>query len=230
MLTERQTQAVAASCVFLRCNESGAFDCAEGFRCDVSNAPADGSGCVGIPCDELGACSSDAFICEPTSTGPRPAAVDAHGCVSRNCEEGVECPESTECDFTRPGNGFGCAYLRCDEPGGSCPRPVTKCDPEPEPLPSGVVPRPDVNGCVVMHCETDGVSCPDTAICAPTDPRASENGCAPFPEPPDAGVGGTGGSGVGGTSGNAGTPAGGSSGSVGEAGAPTTAGGPGVCR
>lgn len=92
MLTESQSAAVAARCVFLRCNEAGAFSCLEGFRCDIASAPPTSTGCVGIPCGELGRCSSDAYICEPTSSKPRISRVDAHGCVTKNCEEGAPCP------------------------------------------------------------------------------------------------------------------------------------------
>jgi hypothetical protein len=47
--TLEQLRAIASNCVFLRCNEPGAFACAPGFRCDVAAAPPTSSGCVPIP-------------------------------------------------------------------------------------------------------------------------------------------------------------------------------------
>jgi hypothetical protein len=38
--TAEQAAAIAALCVFLRCDEPAAFACAEGFQCDVAAAPA----------------------------------------------------------------------------------------------------------------------------------------------------------------------------------------------
>jgi hypothetical protein len=235
MLSAQQEAAIAARCVFLRCNESGSFDCRDGFRCDVERAEPLSSGCLPIPCAELGRCSSDAFICEPTSIEMRPALVDAHGCVSKNCEEGAVCPESTECDFTRPGTSAGCAYIRCDEPNGSCPREGTKCDPEPAPLPSGATPEPDTYGCVPRHCAIDGIECPEGAECDPENPSSLATGCVWVPEPPDAGAGGSGGmAGFGGSESFAGsgalggTATGGSAPNGGSSG--TTNGELGVCR
>jgi hypothetical protein len=232
MLTERQTAAVAAGCVFLRCDESGAFDCAEGFRCDTALAEPTSIGCIGIPCAELGTCSGAAYVCEPTSTERRPPAVDAHGCVTKNCEEGAPCPESTTCDFTKEGDAMGCAVIRCDDPGGSCPRENTKCDPAPALLPSGLVPVPDAFGCVPEHCEVDGAACTEGTQCAPENPRGDARGCvAPEPpEPPDAGASGAGGAagGAGGAFNTGGTvPGGSTSGDTTTSGA---GGGPtGVC-
>jgi hypothetical protein len=214
MLTESQSAAVAARCVFLRCNEAGAFNCLEGFRCDIASAPPTSTGCVGIPCGELGRCSSDAYICEPTSSKPRITRVDAHGCVTKNCEEGAPCPVSTECDFSRPGIGTGCAFIRCDQPGGSCVRVTDKCDPEPAALPSGRALTPDSYGCVPKHCAIDGIQCPEGMVCDPTNRSGLTTGCAP------RSTGGTGA--TGGTAG--------SSGSGGEGGTVTDPNGPGVCR
>lgn len=235
LLSAQQEAAVAAGCVFLRCNESGSFDCRDGFRCDVERAEVTSSGCVPIPCAELGRCSRDEFICEPASVEMRPVLVDPHGCVSKNCEEGAVCPESTECDFSRPGTSAGCAYIRCDEPGGSCPREDTKCDPEPSALPSGMTPEPDSYGCVPRHCAIDGIECPEGAECDPENPSSLATGCVWLPEPPDAGVGGSGGTGgFGGTGALAGTGAlggtatGGSAPNGGSSG--TTNGEIGVCR
>jgi hypothetical protein len=239
VLTERQTAATHIGCIFLRCDESGGFDCAEGFRCDVASAPPTTTGCAGIPCGELGRCSGDEYICEPTSPQPRPSMVDAHGCATKNCEEGVVCPVSTECDFTRPGLGIGCAYIRCDEPGGSCPREDFKCDPDPAPVPSGQTAVPDSYGCVPEHCALDDYVCPVDMVCDPTNPLGTLAGCAP-PKPPDPETGGTGGTGgttnggTGGTSGTsgagAGAPSGGVSGSTGAGGTTSDPSTPGVCR
>jgi hypothetical protein len=140
-LTARQSEAARAGCVFLRCDESGAFDCAEDHRCDPMNAEPITTGCVGIPCQQLGRCSSSEFVCEPEDTRARSAIKDPHGCVQANCEEGHVCPSFSRCNFDSPGDGRGCGYLRCDEPGGGCAAGKT-CQPEPGALPT------DVNGCV----------------------------------------------------------------------------------
>jgi hypothetical protein len=214
IVSERQEQAIAAGCVFLRCNESGSFDCAPGFGCDISHAAPSASGCLPIPCSEWGACSSDQFVCEPTSSQKRPRASDVHGCVSRNCEEGLACPPYSACDFSRPGNEAGCAYLRCDEPGGGCPSDF-KCEPNPQPLPSGLQPGADQSGCSLRRCDLDGLICRDGLICAPDDPAAALTGCAAPPASPSGGAAGQ-------------QTAGGSSGAPSSDGAtPSAAGSPG---
>ena len=200
VLSERQDHAVNAGCVFLRCNESGSFDCAKGYRCDVTHAAPSSSGCLPIACGEWGACSSDQFVCEPTSSQARPALTDPHGCVSRNCEEGRACPALSVCDFSRPGDAAGCGYLRCDEPGGGCPNADLKCEPNPQPLPSGMMPGVDVHGCSLRRCDLDGLICPAGMICAPDDPAAALTGCSK--QPPDIVVA-QGGSGSGGASSDA---------------------------
>lgn len=88
LLTGEQRAAADARCVFLKCDEPGGFGCADGFVCDVENATSPSSGCIGVPCAELGRCANDTFICEPTSAGRRNDLVDPHGCVQKNCEEG----------------------------------------------------------------------------------------------------------------------------------------------
>ena len=143
-LTQRQSEAARAGCVFLRCDESGAFDCAEDHRCDPLNADPITTGCVGIPCRELGHCSSGEFVCEPKDTRTRSVLRDAHGCVQTHCEEGHACPAFSACNFESPGDGRGCGYLRCDEPGGGCAA-GKKCEPEPNASPT------DVNGCVLVE-------------------------------------------------------------------------------
>ena len=109
MLTSEQNAAAAARCVFLLCDEPGAFGCADGFLCDAGNASTS-TGCVGIPCGELGRCASDAFICEPTSAGRRNELVDPHGCVEKNCEEGHPCPNGFRCDPSSPQGPLGDVY------------------------------------------------------------------------------------------------------------------------
>jgi hypothetical protein len=221
ILTNDQVAAIAARCVFLRCDQPGAFGCADAFRCDVANALPLSSGCVGIPCGELGRCSTDAFICEPTSTGPRPVTVDAHGCVEKNCEEGRPCAELYRCDAARTTNVDGCVPIRCDEPGGACVSELTKCAPDyvREQLPSGLVYAPDAFGCVYKRCDIDDFPCPAGQVCDPATSRSTD-GCTAPPVPPDPGGGGT--SGTAGTSGTSGT-----SGVAGTTGDPSPSG---VCR
>ena len=203
MLTAEQLLAVAARCVFLRCDEPGAFGCAEAFQCDTASAPPLGSGCVATPCGELGRCSTDAFICEPTSMAPRPATVDAHGCVEKNCEEGRPCAELYRCDAASATSVDGCAPIRCDEPGGACVSEATKCAPDyvREQLPSGIVYAPDAHGCVHKRCDIDDYPCQVGMVCDPANSRSTD-GCVNSSIPPDPGGGGT--SGTAGTSGTSG--------------------------
>ena len=119
-LTERQQKAAQAGCVFLRCDESGAFDCADGYRCDTATAPSITTGCVAVPCQESAPCSTPDFVCDPPNAHPHAGAKDPHGCVLANCDEGHTCPRFTTCNFETPGDGRGCGYVRCDEAGGGC--------------------------------------------------------------------------------------------------------------
>jgi hypothetical protein len=203
VINDKQRQALEQGCVFLRCDQSGGFDCAAGFRCDPTHGPPGNIGCAPIPCTEGAACESDAYVCESTSHGPH-LGMDVHGCVARNCDEGSICPASTSCDFTKPGDSRGCAYIRCDEPGGSCAA-GKKCHPEPLTLPSGIQALPDSYGCVFQHCSLDGIECPTKLVCAPEDPRGAYSGCAeppPAAETPTSGAGGSSGSSLSGSSGS----------------------------
>lgn len=127
---------VRRGCARIRCDEAGGFTCKDGWVCDPENA-SDPSGCVALPCAEAGRCSDEArFICAPTSSGRRPAGTDVHGCVLKNCEEGVVCRRMVGgvdvgyCDFDGPiSDEFGCAWRRCDEPGSVCLANML-CDPE----------------------------------------------------------------------------------------------------
>jgi hypothetical protein len=195
-LTDSQTKAIAAGCVFLACDESGAFDCAPGFRCDPAHATdnADGTGCVGIPCAEGVACTSAEFVCTPNAAYPHIARTDEHGCTLSNCDEGHICPASSTCDFSEPSDGRGCTYHRCDEPGGACSA-NRKCEPNPAPLPNGGKNPPDSSGCVSKTCWGDGIACPSDSVCEPTQPLALFNGCFRPPPPMTGGAGGTAGSG-----------------------------------
>jgi hypothetical protein len=165
---------------------------------------------------------TDAFICEPTSTGPRAADVDAHGCVAKNCEEGKACSDRYKCDVTVATSGDGCVPSRCDDPGEGCDGDDKKCAPDAEPVthPSGMVFRPDVFGCVYKRCDVDSYPCSGSHVCDPSSRLSDVYGCAPYADPPDAGVGGMGG--TGGTGGTTGT-----SGVAGAVGDPDA---PGVCR
>jgi hypothetical protein len=152
--TDDPERAVARGCVRAQCDELDGFACREDWEC----APArslEGTGCAAIPCEELGHCSSDAYICAPTGSGPRPqetgltigaSSGDPFGCVLRNCEEGRACP------FDWGGRDLG------------------YCNPS--------APDADQYGCSVYNCLEDPSLCPTEYRCAPTDPQASRIGCA----------------------------------------------------
>jgi hypothetical protein len=205
-LTEQQNRALEQGCVFLKCDQSGGFDCKDGYRCDPASAQPGSTGCAAIPCSEGASCETDDYLCGPSTTDHAHFSSDPHGCVLRNCDEGYACPASTRCDLTQPGHR-GCVNIPCDQPGGSCSA-TTKCNPHPEPLPSGRANSVDSFGCVAKTCWEDGVACASGAICDPEDPNSSSIGCAtppppPPPPPPVAGAGGT----TGGTGASAGASA-----------------------
>jgi hypothetical protein len=193
--------AISVGCVRLRCNEEGGFTCSDyiggGWLCDPANT-TDGSGCRALPCAEKPGCSNDAaYICEPTSTNPRPAGVDPHGCVRRNCEEDVECmitnPQTFEnvgvCDFASPfADELGCAPRPC-ETDAEC-LAVEVCDP------AGM--SSNLWGCRRRWCE-EGARCYASYHCDPS--ATTPDHCVP-----DAsGSGGSGGSGGATGSGTGGT-------------------------
>jgi len=194
---------VLRGCARIRCDESGGFTCKAGWACDPEKA-SDPSGCVALPCADIGHCSDDAsFICVPTSSGGRPMGNDVHGCVLRNCEEGFACQRIIDgidvgyCDFEGPlVDAFGCASLRCDEPGSTCSAGLV-CEPS-----SSLA---DSRGCRLATCE-EGASC-GSLPCDPASPNADSRGCVASTS---TGAGGTsGGSGsAGGTSGSSGSGAG----------------------
>jgi hypothetical protein len=165
-----QLLASRAGCVFRSCDDPAGIACTTGYRCEPST-DATNTGCVGVPCGELGSCSSDYYICEPTSSAPRPVSIDAHGCVAKNCEErGGDCGERQICDASRPdARDDGCDYLRCDEPGGSCPLVNTKCDPDAE--------RADLYGCGPNQCGLGEYECDQGFVCEPSHENANQFGC-----------------------------------------------------
>jgi hypothetical protein len=197
--------AIAAGCVRMRCNEEGGFTCKDfnggGWVCDPENT-TDGSGCRALSCAEKPGCSNDtAYICEPTSTNPRPADVDPHGCVRRNCEEGVECMIINSqigenvgvCDFTSQfADEFGCVPRPC-ETDAEC-LAFELCDP------AGVS---NIWGCRARRCD-EGGACQAGYHCDPS--LTGTNRCVR-----DSG-------GSGGSSGSAGATGGGTGGSAGDTG------------
>lgn len=232
-LTEAQRDAAAAGCVFLRCDESGSYHCAEGFECDVDDAGPTSIGCLPLSCEEVGQCVSASFVCEPTSSNPRPAGRDFRGCVPRNCDEGHACGPDDLCDFSKPGDDFGCAPVSCEE-SGRCPMHHV-CDPAPAMPGSGQAPAVDKNGCRSARCELDEYACPNGKVCAPEQPNADMFGCTPAPPPPSTGgASGTGGTGAraGSSNGETGGSASGGAGSTGSdagtSGAPPVSGSSGT--
>jgi len=152
--TDDPVRAVARGCVRVRCDEEEGFACREDWECEKTRS-LEGTGCAAIPCEELGHCSSDAYICAPTGSGPRPHETgvviggpsgDPFGCVLRNCEEGRACP------FDWGGRDLG------------------YCNPS--------APHADQYGCSIHNCLEVSNLCPADSRCAPTDPNASVVGCA----------------------------------------------------
>lgn len=169
--------AVQRGCALVPCDQEGGVSCLESWRCDPSTSQEPG-GCAPIACQESGRCSSEALICEPTSTRSRPAGMDPHGCVPRNCEEGVTCSfiiEQVEvgyCDFDGPFvQSNGCAARRCDEVEGTCAGTLV-CDPDAS--------SADERGCRLALC-TEGTACASAATCDPTHPNADSRGCVYVP-------------------------------------------------
>jgi hypothetical protein len=162
--------AARAGCVFRLCDDPEGFACNADYVCDPDpEGPT--TGCMGIPCEELGRCSSSFHICEPTSSDPRLPGEDDHGCVRKNCDErGDGCGTRRVCDASRPNaDDDGCSNILCDEPEGDCPNVNTKCDPDAETV--------DAYGCAPLRCELDEYSCPDYFVCDPEDERANLYGC-----------------------------------------------------
>jgi hypothetical protein len=162
-------EVLRVGCRQLRCDEPNGPVCNDGWLCEPELADPNGLGCNPIPCAELGHCSEDQFICEPTSTNSRGPSVDPHGCVQKNCEEGSPCAAMYICDFSRPdADVMGCSPLKCDEPMGRCPVTTQICEP--------TSPSADLYGCRPQLC-TDGVPCSTNATCDPTNPQADYLGC-----------------------------------------------------
>ncbi len=154
-----------SGCIFLRCDQDGARPCADGFYCDTDAAHEQTTGCVPIPCDELGRCSSVDLICRAESSGP---GIDAHGCVRPNCAEGgVTCRRGEACVPDRPGaDSNGCAPARCDDGLVCDPKLYRGCDPA---LAAGA-------GCIPKRCDED-MWCDRMKLCHPDHPTADPFGC-----------------------------------------------------
>lgn len=110
-----------SGCLLLHCDEAGSLSCSPGYLCDRALAGDKSVGCAVLNCHDWGQCSSESYICEPTSSNPRVAGMDVHGCSLKNCEEGFDCGAARVCDFNRPdADEWGCAFVQCDE-GGAMP-------------------------------------------------------------------------------------------------------------
>jgi len=189
----------ARGCVRKLCDEDGGFVCRDTWTCDPPNAMQEPSGCTPDPCAASGQCESDYYVCKPTSDGPRPAGMDVHGCVARNCEEGAQCtymPDGvtnySHCNVgAARADTYGCVITQCDELPG-CNMGYL-CDPGSQ----GSDPR----GCRYGRCDESGANaCTDGYVCDPTSTLAGSNGCRSVPVANGGtGGGGTGGAGVGGS-------------------------------
>jgi hypothetical protein len=134
--TDDPTRAAARGCIRTRCDESGGFPCLSDWECAPERALED-TGCAAIPCTELGHCQDDDYyICEPTSSAPRPNLKDSFGCVPRNCEEGFDCTynENGEnfayCDAGAPeADPYGCRIHDCTEMPSACAAGSFRCEP-----------------------------------------------------------------------------------------------------
>jgi hypothetical protein len=160
-------------CVLLRCDEAGGSPCETGFHCDTALAEPDSVGCVVTPCEELGACSDDErYVCEPTSEAARPSGEDVHGCVLRNCEEGLPCADGFICEAAHAGaDASGCRLLHCSEAPDVCAAGWA-CD--------GERAAADDHGCHPISC-VDGPPCTEPYECDPAHSLADPRGCAPPP-------------------------------------------------
>jgi len=167
--------AAETGCVFRTCDDADGYQCLSGLRCDPAQAKPENSGCVAIPCAELGRCSNDDYyLCEPTSSAPHEKALDAHGCTYRNCEE-RSCGTGYSCDFDSPkSDSSGCRITLCNEPAGRTCEANTKCAPED--------PAAFASGCAPMQCDTDGFECSKSnMVCAPDAPNRNQFGCVAAP-------------------------------------------------
>ena len=214
--TDDPTRAAARGCVRTRCDETDGYVCLTDWECAPDRA-ADDSGCAGIPCERLGHCSSDQFyVCDPTSSAPRPDTKDPFGCVPRNCEEGYPCTYTYNgenfayCDAGSPeADIYGCSIHDCATMPSACASGSFRCEPGAS--------NADRLGCVPVLC-TEGYACTEGWTCDPDGVGHNQFGCVALP----AGTGGAGGSSGG--AGSAGTGSAGSSAASGGKGSGGTAG------
>jgi hypothetical protein len=220
--TDDPTRAAQRGCVRTPCDQNGGFVCLQDWECDSARS-LEPSGCVAIPCAELGHCSNDDYyICSPTSSGPRAPQADAFGCVQRNCAEGYPCSYTVNgqsvgyCDVGSAGaDQYGCRIHSCRDVPNLCVEGSYHCDPE--------GPLANLVGCAPLSCD-EGYQCPAGYACGVGDVRADIFGCVPGV----SATGGTGGTGTGGAgtggAGTGGASTGGASGSAGTAAGGTTGG------
>jgi hypothetical protein len=203
--TDDPTRAAQRGCVHERCDESGGFVCRDYWQCEPGRA-MDPSGCVPVPCTTTGHCSDDSvYVCSPTNAGHRANGTDAHGCVVRNCGEGLACTylrngvNFSHCDLANPAsNGDGCALRRCDEEPKAC-LSTQRCEPSAR--------FADDIGCRPLTCE-EGATCPAGYVCDVSSAASSATGCrldagAAVEGSANAGTGGSANAGTSATSGGA---------------------------
>lgn len=172
--TDDPARAAQRGCVHKRCDEAGGFVCRDNWQCDPDRA-TDASGCVPVPCTTTGHCSDDSvYVCSPTNAGHRPDGTDAHGCVLRNCGEGVACTylrngvNLSYCDLANPAsNSNGCSTRRCDEEPKAC-FATQRCEPASR--------FADDVGCRPLTCE-EGATCPIGYVCDVSSSASSATGC-----------------------------------------------------
>jgi hypothetical protein len=128
-------QEALRGCVRETCDHPEGFACRDYWVCDPEDATDEASGCVPLPCQETGHCADDrTHICEPSNDGARLRVFDPHGCVYRNCAEGLECVREIEgvnysyCAVDADGtDSLGCKLRKCDDAPELCP-PGYTCD------------------------------------------------------------------------------------------------------
>lgn len=154
-----------AGCVVLPCDAENGVACAEDYQCAVTtDQPDTATGCVPTPCQELGRCQSEDYLCTPTRSlnsaleGMR--TKDIYGCTRKNCEDpgGPECNANEVCVPERAVHGpnfdRGCAPAMCAVGEATCGEGEI-CEP--------MNTMANVYGCVLVASETTKDAAPGAA-------------------------------------------------------------------
>ena len=105
---------VTRGCTRTRCDDDAdGIVCMDLWRCEPEQTDF-ATGCVPLPCADTGRCSDDAtYTCAPNNDGPRTPGTDPHGCVYKNCGEGVPCASSSQICDDGSCRQRTCAELSC---------------------------------------------------------------------------------------------------------------------